>query len=407
MKSLYFLPILFTVIFLSGCKKETSSGVPEPKEINLPVKAAAMISQSNQFGIDLFRSVSSGTDENLMLSPLSASTALTMLLNGCQNETYNQIHQMLGYSDMTLYEVNESYQSLVSQLLAADPDVQLALANAVWYRHSFEVKPPYLDAMDKSFDAHIEALDFSTQAALGKINQWANDNTFGKIPKVLNEISPDAVMFLMNALYFKGIWTYPFKENQTTMEPFYPETGNPVTVSTMHGLIPARSYIADNFQAIELTYGRTNFSMVVIMPFNGFSQFVNNFSYGLWDSITSSFNPAIGTNELDVAFPRFKFSYEKILNDQLNALGMTDAFNPLLADLSGISDDDIFVSFVKQNTFVDVNEKGTEAAAVTTIGIDVTSAPGPFMVNKPFIFAIRERTTHTILFIGKVTLPEY
>lgn len=407
MKFCYLFILTILLFLLPGCKKESSSKTTEPKPITLTLKDKEVITRSNQFGIDLFKATSADSEGNLMLSPLSASTALTMLLNGCNNSTYTQIQEMLGYSGMTIEEVNASYQSLVTQLLEADPEVQIALANAVWYRQGFEVKTPFLQSMENDFSAHIEALDFSQPSALKTINQWASDNTFNKIPKVLDQITPDYVMFLMNALYFKGLWTNPFKEDQTTNDLFYPDAGNPVTVSTMHGIVPVKTYEITGLKAIELNYGRTNFSMVILVPDENLNDFIGGFNSVIWDSVTSSFDHSINSGKMDVAMPRFKFSYEKVLNDQLNALGMTDAFDSDLADLSGISDSDIFVSFVKQNTFVDVNEKGTEAAAVTTIGIVETSMPAPFLVNKPFVFAIRERTTNTILFLGKVELPVY
>jgi serpin B len=180
-----------------------------------------------------------------------------------------------------------------------------------------------------------------------------------------------------------------------------------MSVSTMYGKIPSKAYSTSDYKAIELTYGRTNFSMVIIVPVNNLAGFLDTFDNDDWQNLTAAFDENPDTYENEVYLPKFKFSYEKVLNDQLKSLGMVDAFDSGLADLSGISDNDIFVSFVKQNTFVDVNEEGTEAAAVTTIGIVETSMPLPFEVNKSFVFAIRERTTNTLLFLGKVVNPEY
>ena len=400
---------LMLLIIVFGCNKENIQAKREPKILQLPEKSQQIIQQSNKFGIDLFKATSQTEADNLMLSPLSASTALTMLLNGCNNETYNQIHQMLGYEDMTIAEVNETYQSLVTQLLEADPEVQLALANAVWYRQDFIVKPPFLHVMDSSFNAHVEKLDFSLPSALEKINGWASDNTNGKIPKVMDEISSDAVMFLMNALNFKGTWTQQFDKDQTSMKPFYPDNGSPINVSTMFGKIPVKTHASSDYRAIELTYGRTNFSMVIIVPANSLAGFLETFDNIHWQTITTAFDDNLNTSEIDVSLPKFKFTYEKVLNDQLASLGMTDAFDSELADLSGISDNDIFVSFVKQNTFVDVNEEGTEAAAVTIVAIDKTSAGGPqkvaFYVNRPFLYTITEKSTGAVLFMGTVTNP--
>jgi len=392
--------LIFSAIAFSACSKEEI----KPTKFNLPEKASAVISAGNEFGINLFRETAKDESGNMMLSPYSASAALTMLLNGCKANTYQQIADMLDYPGLTPAQINEVYHQLTTQLLAADSDVKLAIANAVFYHQLFTVKPPFINTLQTDFGAHVEALDFRSQAALNTINQWASDNTNGKIPKVLNEISPEAVMFLMNALYFKGQWTYKFDKDKTAPGLFTLDNGSSKEVLFMHGKFPVKSLSGETYHALELSYGRGNFVMDIVVPEGKISPFLESLSAEMWNQITSGFDQ-MQASELMVMVPRFSFSYEKILNDQLKALGMEDAFSPELADLSGISDEDIFVSFVKQNTFVDVNEEGTEAAAVTTIGIELTSTPDFFAVDKPFIFAIREQSTNTLLFIGKVVAP--
>lgn len=408
MKPHYLILLIAVMLFSAGCEKEPQAQIKDPVPLKLPTKASEIITRSNGFGIDLFRMVSQAEDKNLMLSPLSASTALTLLLNGCNNDTYDQIRLMLGFEDQTTGEINATYRSLVEQLLNVDPEVKLALANAVFYRNSFQVHQTYFDTMDLIFDAHIEALDFGSPAALNTINGWAKGNTFGKIEKVLDEISPDAVMFLMNALYFKGTWTFQFDKDLTAPGSFYPDNGSTVEVDMMRGTMNARVFSESGYTVLEMTYGRQNFSMIVIVPTGTLAEFMQDFTGEKYDHITSMLDGITSPPEYEVVMPKFKFDYEKVLNDQLRAMGMEEAFDPIMADLSGISDQSIFVSFVKQNTFVEVNEEGTEAAAVTTIGIELTSAgPELFTVDKPFIFAIRERTSNTLLFIGKVQLPEW
>jgi serpin B len=408
MKTTILFIITAMLLGFSSCKKENPEIPQEPTVITLPEKANDVILQNNNFGIDLFKKTALSENTNLMLSPLSANIALTMLLNGCNTQTYEQIRDMLGYGDLTMDEINATYKSLVSQLLAADPQVNIALANAVWYKNGFAVKPAYLGAMGASFDAEIGSLDFNSPSALETINGWASDNTKGKIPKVINEISPDAVMFLMNALYFKGTWTYQFDKNLTANRTFYLGDGTSKQASSMSSDINVKYFATSDYSAIEMPYGRQNFSMVVILPAATLDNFMENFNGSDWMQLTNEFDENTSTYEIEVTMPRFKFEFEKELNEQLKALGMTDAFYPELADLSNISDENIYVSFVQQNTFVDVNEEGTEAAAVTTVGINYTSAgPDPFIVDKPFVFAIRERTANTLLFIGKVEDPEY
>ncbi len=402
---------LFLFIGINSCSKEDTDQEPNltPKNIELTAMGTEVIANGNEFGIELFKKVALSEDNNLMLSPLSASTALTMLLNGCSGDTYNQLKATLKYpANMTISEINAVYKSLVAQLLVADPKVKLSLANAIFYRTGFAVKAPFLNTMGTSFEAEIEGLDFALPSALTTINKWASDNTNGKIPKVLDEISADAVMFLMNALYFKGDWSYQFDKLLTSDLPFFTDESNSIDVPTMNGEVGSKVFSGENFRAIELPYGRTNFTMMVIVPAGTLQVFNSEFTATTLNTITTGFDNQNEFSELTVYMPKFKFSYEKQLNDQLKSMGMLDAFDPSLADLSAISDADIFVSFVKQNTFVEVDEKGTEAAAVTTIGIDVTSyppQPKEFRIDKPFVFAIRERTTNTLLFIGQVVNP--
>jgi len=401
--------IILTAILtgLHACEKDKTKPDLPPAKIELSLKAAEIIAHSNDFGVELFTQTAQASNENLMLSPLSASVALTMLLNGSEAETFYQIRDMLGYpADFTIAEINEAYKSLVNQLLVADKKVQLNLANAVFYRLDFLVKDPFIQVLNTNFDAQVQSLDFSAPSALTTINKWASDNTNGKIPKVMDNIRADAVMFLMNALYFKGNWTNQFDKSKTTNSPFTLDDGSTVEVSTMHhDKMGAIYYEGQNFTALELPYGRRNFSMIIMLPANSLGSFYENFTPEVWREMTSALNNSSEWTNFVVRLPKFSFEYETLLNDQLQALGMLDAFDPSLANLSGISDANICVDFVKQNTFVDVNEEGTEAAAVTTIGIIETSLPPMFVVNKPFAFAIRERTTNTLLFIGGVVDP--
>ncbi|HQG55906.1 MAG TPA: serpin family protein [Bacteroidales bacterium] len=409
-KALTAAGLLAIFFLLVSCEKQPGEPDLTPAKIELTPAASQVISSGNEFGVDLFTKVAETEDRNLMLSPLSASTALTMLLNGCSGNTFTQLRSTLKYpSGMQTEDINEAYKSLVEQLLKADPKVAFSLANAIFYRLGFNVKAQFINSMKENFKAKIEGLDFNAPSALNTINKWASDNTSGKIPKVLDQISDETVMFIMNALYFKGDWSYKFDKSKTTERQFYPDNLPAVNVPTMNGEIGAKVVYREKFRAIEMPYGRTNFTMIVIVPEGGLKSFNSSFDSDLWKSLTSELDEIEEFGKCIVYFPKFKFSYEKILNDQLAAMGMVDAFIPYVADLSGISDAEIFVSFVKQNTFVEVDEEGTEAAAVTTIGMELTSMPPQpqqFVIDRSFIFAIRERTTNTLLFIGQVVNPE-
>ena len=408
-KNISILSALAILLLAVSCSKENNGEADlTPKSITLTAATPIAIQSSNEFGIELFTKVTESENKNLMLSPLSASTALTMLLNGCGGDTYSQLQGTLKYpAEMSISEINEAYKSLVGQLLKVDPKVQLALANAIFYRNGFDVKQPFLATMSDDYKANVKALDFAAPSALSTINKWASDNTKGKIPEVLKEISGDDVMFIMNALYFNGDWSYRFDKSMTQELPFHPDGGTTVNVPTMKGEVGSKLARDNGFRAIEMPYGQTNFTMVVIVPDESLNAFYPSFTYQVWDKLCSDLDALQEFGKTNVTMPKFKFSYDKYLNNQLKSMGMVDAFNPS-ADLSGISDSQIFVSYVKQNTFVDVDEDGTEAAAVTTIAIreSYPSQQDQLIIDKSFVFAIRERTTNTLLFIGQVLNPE-
>lgn len=410
MKNIVLLAVIVFFSGFTGCENNRMEVMPDtPKTFELTPASEHVIAGTNGFGIELFTRVAQAENKNMALSPLSASAALTMLLNGTADATFDQLRSVLGYPEtMNLRDINRAYKSLVTQLLVADPAVELTLANAVFYRQNFGVKQNFVSTMQSDFGANIEGLDFANQSAVNRINQWASDNTKGKIPMVIESISDEMRLFLMNALYFKGNWTNTFNTADTRDLPFFLTPQNTVQVPTMSGEFAVRSVLNDRFHAVELPYGRGNFSMVLVVPHNQeLRTFLGQFSPATWDTITSSLDAQKSGSRIKVYLPRFQFAYRKTLNQYLSAMGMVNAFDPLLANLSGIADvRDLFVHFVNQNTHIQVNEEGTTAAAVTTIGIGVTSVgPPPFAADRPFLFFIRERTTNTLMFAGAVFNP--
>ena len=402
---------LMLAVTVAGCDTSSGSSETTPTVIELSATARDVVAQSNAFGVGLFAETAAGQPGNLMLSPLGASAALTMLLNGADGETAAQIRDVLGYAGGDLDAVNQAYRSLTGQLLAADPAVQFTLANAVFYDRQFSqgspFKPAFLAAMDGPFGARVEGLDFLAPASVDVVNRWAEESTNGRVPKVLAEINRDDVLYLLNALYYKGAWSTPFDPDRTAPADFRLADGRTVRVPTMAASVPAITVRGEGYEALELPYGRRNFSMVVLMPDGDapLAGFADDLRDGLWTDAAARLDAQTAWPETIVRLPRFSFSYEKALNDQLRALGMVEAFTDD-ADLTRMNDDPrLLVTLVKQNTFVEVNEEGTEAAAVTTVGVGVTSAPPSFAVDRPFVFAIRERTTGALLFIGQVADP--
>lgn len=399
------------LVSMASCQSSNDSDMEnrEPKSFELPDYATEVLTSNNNFGVSLFAEVATKVQSNLMLSPLSASIALNMALNAADGNTYTQMRDMLGHSNLSSEEINALYKTLVEQLLTADDKVTLNLANALFYKNEFAINTSYKSTIKNDFMADVEGLDFNDVAkALSRINGWASDQTNGKIDQVLTDISGDAVMFLMNAIYFKGDWTQQFEKNDTQDMPFTLNNGENVDVPTMVGEIPLRRYFGNEFSAYELSYGRDNFVMDLILPNESLPELLSTFDAAMYNVMTATLDQQEDKVGYNVLLPKFTFSYEKKLNESLQALGMLDAFSATSADFSKLSDVPTFISFVKQNTFVDVNEEGTEAAAVTTIGFETTSAGGGIPTvhfDKPFLFVIRERTTNTLLFAGTVFNP--
>lgn len=328
MKNIRFALLFFMAATLIGCQKNDINNTKEAKQITLPSHAAKVLNSNNNFGISLFSNVADKEHGNIMLSPLSANIALSMLLNGADGETYNQIRNMLGYEGLTLTEINTLYETLTGQLLSADKQVALNLANAMFYGNTFPVKDLYKSDIETAYQAEIEGLDFGdTTKALSKINGWASKNTNGKIEKVLGQISPNAVMFLLNAVYFKGDWSQKFDKDNTKNLKFTLNDGSKINVPTMSGEIPIKRYDGANFTACELSYGRNNFVMDLIMPTQALPEFIAEFNSDLYTDITIGLDLQTSKTSHTIQLPKFKFKYEIKLNETLETLGMVDAFS--------------------------------------------------------------------------------
>ncbi|MCK4715303.1 MAG: serpin family protein, partial [Candidatus Marinimicrobia bacterium] len=313
----------------------------------------------------------------------------------------------LEYGDLTIQEINESYQSLIELLTELDPKVIFDIANSIWYREGFPVENDFLTTNQTYFDAIVEALDFNRSDAADIINAWVNENTNGKIKEIVNDpINPLTVMFLINAIYFKGTWTYEFDEENTSDDIFYLPDGSEKECKMMSHQCDHNYFENEQFQAIDLPYGDAGFSMTILLPKPevNIDSLIAQMNNETWNSWLGSFSE----QEVNFYLPKFKLEYEISLNGILSALGMSIAFDPNRADFTKInSDGSLYISEVKHKTFVKVNEEGTEAAAVTSVEIRLTSVGITMYINRPFVFAIRENHSGTILFIGKITQPDY
>jgi len=391
-----------------GCSQHSTEPSPptdQPIVRNLTVLEKSIVSSDNSFGLKLFSCINTvEQNKNVFISPFSVSMALGMALNGADGATLDSMKQVLEHSNFTMQEINESYKNISTILTHLDPKVIFQIANSIWYRNNFQVYPTFLNDCHEYFDAEVASLDFSSPNAVQTINNWVNSKTNGKIPTILDQIPPEVVMYLINAIYFKGIWTYQFDPAKTADATFTTSTGTTVTCKIMKQKATYAYHETNQVQIIDLPYGDRLFSMTIILPIEGtnINQFAAEITQQQWNALINN----LDSTEVDLSMPKFKLEYEKKLNDELSAMGMGIAFSDL-ANFSRIANASLAISEVKHKTFVEVNEEGTEAAAVTSIGIELTAMPStPSMhIDHPFIFAIREHRSGTILFIGKIVNP--
>jgi serine protease inhibitor len=401
-------------LFAVGCSNPSGSDGPPALITALPRALTdselSVIDASNTFGIKLLARVTSQQpDKNVFLSPVSATMALGMTMNGAAGTTYDEMRATLGFPEaLGRAAINGSYKDLIALLRTLDARVDFRIANSIWYRDTFgpSINAAFLSDAQNFFDARGAGLDFDSPSALTTINDWVKQATADKIPTILDEISRSLVMVLINAIYFKGDWRDAFKPSDTRPEAFL-VAGAPVQVPTMHRTGKMRASVIDGRTVVDLGYGGDAFSMTVVLPRTGetANDLVQQLAPAFWSSLGT-----LPTVEVELSMPKFRLTWERELKDDLQPLGMRQAFVPGGADFTGISSAvgrDLFISFVKQKTFVDVNEVGTEAAAVTAVGIGVTSAPQRLTVrvDRPFVFALRERLSGTVLFVGRVLDP--
>lgn len=400
--------LLLIPLIISCENDESGPEFPtEEKEIVLSTESIEMVSSDNQFGIEFFKEIIAiEPDKNLMISPLSLSQALLMTYNGAAGDTKSAFEETLFLNNLTTEEVNQAQKDLVEALLEVDPSIIISIANSIWFREGLPVKPEFITVNQNYHDAEVREELFD-QNTVNLINSWVNDKTNGKIDEIIDSIDPLTVMFLINAVYFKGNWKFEFDEENTVDNDFYLSNGNTIEVPFMNREVTASVMYYDIFQMLELPYGRGNYSMLILLPNNGKS--VNDV---IEELDTESYNEwllNLQESNVEVSIPKFKFKYEKKLNDLLKSMGLSVAFDPDNADFSNISEAlELYISKVKHKTFIEVNEKGTEAAAVTVVSINTTSADPTypkFIANKPFLFVIREKYTNSILFMGKVEDP--
>lgn len=404
--------LLHSILCLLAFSCMTACGKNNPEEINdgpdkpfepiaLTKAEAEISSASNNFGFEVYHRLYD--DDQMMVSPLSLSLALALAASGSAGQTAKEMCSTLGFSDFTTEEVSAYYQKMVTALLEADPKTTFEVANSIWANPKVNVKKGFIENALKYYSSEVYDADFAKQSTVDAVNKWCSDKTHGKINSIMDEPNPYLMMALINALYFYGKWSFEFEDAKK--ENFVNISGNTIKADMMHSRDDLRYSEYDGYSMVTLPYGNGAFTMDVILPDEKtkFSDAVAKLDAGtlqMLDRISA-------TCDVDLKLPKFTFEYTSDMTKLLSGMGMSLAFSDH-ADFSNMAEKSLKISQVKQKTFIDVNEKGTEAAAVTFIGMAATSVgPMPqkkfveFHADRPFIFLIRERSTGAILFIGQ------
>ncbi len=414
---LYLLTGLLGLSLLSGCAPAAATGVdmmagitPAPAPSDEPVPDTYTAAMAG-FGWQLLRS-SAANEGSLLVSPASVHLALSMTLNGSDTETREQMLALLGDSSFDTGQLNRAARIALARWNKPGEDDRLTIANSIWFNQTFEPDPAFLQVNADHYTAAARKLDFHSDEALEAINGWVKEATRGLIPTVLDRIPADAVMYLVNAIYFQADWTEPFAKTATRTRTFHAPDGD-IETDFMHRSGSMQYLQKDGMTGVLLPYKGERFAFFAILPDAQTTPRDLLVNHGEVDM--QAFVEALQSNpaqtEVDLALPRFEVSYQDSLVDELTAMGMVDAFDSSKADFSLLQTSrikDLFISNVIHKTFCRVDEKGTEAAAVTAVEISKTSMPAPgqsLVLDRPFIYGIVDLDSTLPLFLGILETP--
>lgn len=398
----------------------TNSSVTDPqllKEVgDLAANKSAInpriVAANTRFSLKLFSQLQSKqVNQNIFISPSSVSVALAIVYNGSNGKTKEAIGRTLELQEMSIQDLNQANALIKNQLQASSSKSQFKIANSLWLDREEKIKPDFSQQIQEYYQAEIQNIDFREPQATATINSWVKKNTNNKIDTVIQQIEPNTVFLLVNAIYFMGNWKYPFAKELTRDYPFTLVNGTQKQVKMMFQEIAGVKYYDNElFQAISLPYSDNRLSMYIFLPHKnqGLKGFYQNLNQKNWQKWLEYFN----SNELEndysqvmtIGLPRFKVNYEIDLIDTLKALGMQIAFSKN-ADFSAIAVPPLWISKVQHKAFVEVDEQGTTAAAVTTIG-STRGGQTQLIVDRPFFCVICDNETGTILFMGAIVDPQ-
>jgi serine protease inhibitor len=393
---------LLGLLVLAGCQDPIGPGDEPWQAVHLD---EPFVQGYTGFGFDLFRALlESSPDENLFISPTSAAFVLAMTYNGAAGETQQTMARVLGVGGMTRDQVNENNRRWLESLVNPGGRVELSLANSLWIRQGFPTLPDFLERNRTFYKAEVRELDFGSPNAARAINDWVSQHTRGKIDRIVEQVPPNVVMYLINALYFKADWTQQFDRRNTREEVFTLAGGARKTVSMMNQSGEFPVFWTQQFQAVSLPYGNGRFSMVLVLPNPGsdLGSFYAQLDAQRWEQWMEGFTK----HQVMIALPRFKLEWEKSLKPALVGMGMGVAFaaGQTPHDFTAMSPANPWLDEVKQKTYLEVNEEGTTAAAVTVASMPA-SAPPMLRFDRPFFLAIRDNATRTLLFMGQIAEP--
>jgi serpin B len=358
------------------------------------------------FAFDLLKQITKEQpNTNVFISPFSVSTVLQMAGSGAAGETRTEMQRVLKTTGLPHGELYAAWKDL-NRSLNSQTNVILNLANAIWYKEGFHLQPGFVSNNGKYFLAKLAEVDFGKPESAQVINEWANASTRGKIKKVVQwPFDPDTRVILANAIYFKGKWDRPFDKNGTKQDVFHLSAGGEKQVPTMWQRGHFNYQQGSGFQAVRLPFAGKRLQMFLFLPATNSTpeKLLADLNADTWQNkILPGFHDEQGA----LALPRFKLDYDVVLNDPLKALGMQQIFGSA-ADFSAMADEPLFVNEVKQKSFVEVNEEGTEAAAVTTVTMTLSAPRKMFrmIVDRPFLFVIADDSTKSVLFMGVIYDP--
>lgn len=395
---------LAMLLIVSSCSNQNQPDpivVKEAEPLKLSATQTLRVSQDNDFAFNLLRKVTqlNSDEKNLFISPLSVSLALGMLRNGATDETLTEINHVIGLDQLTSDSINNYFKLLQSSLPHIDPLTKMSIANSIWYKKDFSAKNDFMQTNANYFGAYIKSLDFTQSYAKDTINNWCAKHTNNLIPKIIDRIPSNAVMYLTNAIYFKGTWRQKFDKSLTANSRFENADLTVTTVKMMNRQGDF-AYTTDSLaQYLDLPYGNNAYSMTVVLPLETqqVATVLSSLTAEKWTSVQKN----LYSRQVKVSLPRFRSESSLELNETLKALGMSRAFTTS-AQFGKISNEGLMVSEVVHKTYINVDEEGTEAAAVTNIGMVTTAYPEftVFNANRPFLYLIRERSTGIIVFCG-------